>query len=111
MSRTWKDRPYRVMQNEAAKAGCLRPPYYSRHKPAPLVPDVKTYAYVTGRDVHIPARRFTICHLAEDWDTDYGSRRAIRDALKAAIRDANSGIDMRDWDHPIAYQRRRRWIG
>lgn len=42
--------------------------------------------------------------------TDYGTRRQVREALHDAANQANSGHDMRDWDNPMAYQRRRRWI-
>ena len=102
MSRTWKDRPYRVMQAEAIHAGCLRmrPYYHPFDNPLTLEPDVVAYAYAADHNTHIPAQRFTLCRFVErSWTTDYGTRRQ-----------ANSGHDMRDWDNPMAYQRRRRWI-
>lgn len=113
MSRTWKDRPYRVMQAEATHAGCLRmrPYYHPFDDPLTLKPDVVAYAYAADHNTHIPARRFTLCRFVErSWTTDYGTRRQVCEALHDAANQANSGHDMRDWDNPMAYQRRRRWI-
>ena len=31
---------------------------------------------------------------------DYGTRRQVREALRYAVNQANSGHDMRDWDDP-----------
>ena len=113
MSRTWKDRPYRAMQAEATHAGCLkmRPYYHPFDNPLTLEPDVVAYAYAADHNTHIPAQRFTLCRFVErSWTTDYGTRRQVREALRDAANQANSGHDMRDWDNPMAYQRRRRWI-
>lgn len=113
MSRTWKDRPYRIMEDEAKRAGYLRSWYWPlpRGASSRLVPDVRTYAYAAGRNVHIPARRMHDWRwIEDDWTTDYGASHRVREALNAAAIAANNGYDMRDWDDPIAYQRRRRWI-
>ncbi|MBW3090724.1 hypothetical protein [Bifidobacterium miconisargentati] len=115
MSRTWKDRPYRVMEAEAEHAGYMR----NRYWPLPccnaseirLVPDVTAYAYAVGYDAHIPAHHMRDYRwIEDDWIPDYGANHRVREALNAATIAANNGYDMRDWDDPIAYQRRRRWI-
>lgn len=87
MSRTWKDRPYRVMQAEATHAGCLRmrPYYHPFDDPLTLKPDIVAYAYAADHNTHIPARRFTLCRFVErSWTTDYGTRRQVREALHDA---------------------------
>ena len=72
--------------------------------PLTLEPDVVAYAYAVDHNTHIPARRFTLCRFVErSWTTDYGTRRQVREALRYAVNQANSGHDMRDWDDPVAY--------
>ncbi|WP_133119390.1 hypothetical protein [Bifidobacterium scaligerum] len=113
MSRTWKDRPYRIMEAEAKRAGYTHNtywllPYSVSREP---VPDVTSYAYATSCNAHIPARRIRDYRwIEDDWIPDYGASHRVRKALNAAPIAANNGYDMRDWDDPIAYQRRRRWI-
>lgn len=114
MSRTWKDRPYRIMETEAERAGYM----HTRRWPLPhnmsatrLVPDVTAYAYATNHNLHIPARRIKDYRwIEDDWIPDYGASHRVREALNAAAIAANNGHSMHDWDDPIAYQRRRRWI-
>lgn len=113
MSRTYKDRPYRLAVREAQEAG------YVVHVPfRPLFAatsawytDVDGYAYTRhNRRIHLPLRRFSDWRWIEgDWMTDHGDARQIRQHLKMACRDANSGLMSDDWDDPVVYQRRRRW--
>ncbi|WP_152600563.1 hypothetical protein [Bifidobacterium biavatii] len=101
-----------MMEAEAEHANRLMQyaDIFQRHAPR-CVPDVIGYAYAARGNVHIPARRMTLCRWVErSWSTDYGTNHRVREALNAAAIATNNGFDMRDWDDPVAYQRRRRWI-
>ena len=59
MSRTFKDKPYRVLEREAMEHGYTYLRYNRMHsaEPPTLEGDVAAYAYSRGRKAHIPSGR------------------------------------------------------
>lgn len=115
MSRTFKDRPYRVVAREALDHGYRRISYWSAvSRPDSddvWYADVEGYAYTRhNRNLHVQLDRMRMFRWIEGgWSTDYGLPREVRDRLRLAVRDANSGLIDEDWDDPVLYQRRRIW--
>lgn len=69
MSRTFKDKPYRVLEREAMEHGYTYLRYNRMHsaEPPTLEGDVAAYAYSRGRKAHIPSgRRWHNWHDCED---------------------------------------------
>lgn len=111
MSRTYKDRPYRLAQCEALDHGYV---FQWRWNPNPMdlfSADVEAYAYSRHNTrFHLPLRHWSDWRWIEgDWETDCGNERRIAQRLHMACREANSGFMDDDWDDPLVYQRRRRW--
>ncbi|PJM74182.1 hypothetical protein CS006_03385 [Bifidobacterium primatium] len=112
MSRTFKDRPYRIPAREALDHGFVR----DSRPPRPVTGDVWS-ADMAGyfhsrrnRRNHLPLRRWGDWRWIEgDWVTDYGSRHEIRARLRLAAEAYNHGLMTDDWDDPVVYQRRRCW--
>lgn len=96
MSRTFKDKPYRVLEREAMEHGYTYLRYNRMHsaEPPTLEGDVAAYAYSRGRKAHIPSgRRWHNWHDCEDdWYPDYVSRRTVRDRIRLAVREANVSV-------------------
>lgn len=132
MSRTWKDRPYRVMAKEAVSNGWYSientwaqwNPVTGNWVPANpieypytrsnLVPEVEAWGYGSKTNVHVPSARLTMYRwIEEDWIPDWGTRRSVRDGLRDAVRTANTyGIEsdeLDEWDDPETMRRRIRW--
>lgn len=115
MSRTDKDKPYRILEQEARNHGYLRLQHTylgnGRWAMTPDAPDVATYAHTQGSKAHIPAgdRWHDWRDYELDWAPDYGSPTIIRNHLQQTIHTANSGLMDEDWDDPVLYQRRVRW--
>lgn len=110
MSRTYKDKPYRVFESEAKSHGFAHHElWFAADEPREVI-EVGKYAYSKG-NTHIPVRRHTRIRFIESewWYTDYGNESAIRDTLHKAAVDYNNGVLDEDWDDVRAYQRRRRW--
>lgn len=96
MSRTYRDRPRRLAEEDARRAGFvthLRWPH-----PCDRV-ELAAYAHSLKSRRHIPLRR------RGGMNDDYGSTR-VKAALSLARRDCGP-----DWDDWRVYQRRRRWFG
>lgn len=96
MSRTYKDRPRRLVKEDARRAGFvthLRWPY-----PCDRV-EIAAYAHSLKSRRHIP-----LWHQ-DGTDNDCGSTR-VKAALARACRDCGP-----DWDDWRVYQRHRRWFG
>ncbi|PWG66641.1 hypothetical protein [Bifidobacterium callitrichidarum] len=112
MSRTYKDQPYRLFQKKAIEHGYRRIRWIT-----PLPVDDTWYADVDGylysrhnQRVHAPLRHYSDWRwIEDDWLTDYGNERHIKQRLKMACQTANSGLMDADWDDPLVYQRRRTW--
>ena len=69
MSRTFKDKPYRVLKREALEHGYtyLRHNWMHPSEPPTLEGDVTAYAYSQSRKAHIPSgRRWHSWHDYED---------------------------------------------
>lgn len=85
MSRTFKDKPYRVLEREALEHGYayLRHNWMHPTEPPTLEGDVTAYAYSQSRKAHIPSgRRWHSWHdYEDDWYPDYVA--AIRFAIVA----------------------------
>lgn len=98
MSRTYRDRPRRLVKEDARRAGFvthLRP-----YGPLPCDRvEVAAYAHSLKSRRHIP-----LWHR-DGVNDDYGSTR-VKTALARACRDCGS-----DWDDWRVYQRHRRWFG
>lgn len=111
MSRTYKDRPYRLAQREAMDHGYVSLHGWTDDPTRLFLADVGTY--VRSRHnvrCHLPLRRYEDWRWIEgDWESDYGNERRIAQHLHMACREANSGLMDDDWDDPVVYQRRRRW--
>lgn len=75
MSRTFKDKPYRVLEREALEHGYtyLRHNWMHPSEPPTLEGDVTAYAYSQSRKAHIPSgRRWHSWHdYEDDWYPDY----------------------------------------
>lgn len=109
MSRTFKDKPYSVIEEDARSCGFSRTRTFGWGYSFEEI-DLKGYAYSRKRNPHVPARRWCDWRwIEDDWYTDYGSETEIRDALRAAVVTYNKGGMDEDWDEPVVYQRRRRW--
>lgn len=113
MSRTFKDRPYRLREAEAVAAGCL---FYTLRCGGQdcfsAVGDVDGYEYSRhNHRTHAPIRRYSDWRWIEgDWCTDYGAPRCeVARRLRGVCGLANGGALDADWDDPVVYQRRRRW--
>lgn len=108
MSRTFKDRPYALIEDEARSRGFSHTYDCGRFHWEYV--EVAKYAYSRKRNPHIPARRWEDWRwIEDDWYTDYGNETRIRDSLSIAVNTYNSGMMNEDWDEPNVYQRRRRW--
>ncbi|RSX56935.1 hypothetical protein D2E24_0880 [Bifidobacterium samirii] len=104
MSRTYKDRPYRLdiraaLVDEYLDSSAEAWPHASRESLA----DVVRYGYTRhNRNMHLPLRRRSNWRWIEgDRIPEYGNARRIRQHLKMACRGANSGLMDDDWDDPI----------
>ena len=84
MSRTFKDKPYRVLKREAMEHG---------------------YTYLRYNWMHW--HNWHDCE--DDWYPDYVNRRTVRDRCRIAVREANDGVMDDDWDDPRLYRRRVKW--
>ena len=113
MSRTFKDKPYRVLKREALEHGYTYLRYNWMHptEPPTVEGDVAAYSYSRGRKEHIPfGYRWHNWHDYEDgWHPDYVNRRTVRDRCRIAVREANDGVMDDDWDDPRLYRRRVKW--
>ena len=113
MSRTFKDKPYRVLEREALEHGYayLRHNWMHPTEPPTLEGDVAAYSYSRGRKEDIPfGYRWHNWHDYEDgWHPDYVNRRTVRDRCRIAVREANDGVMDDDWDDPRLYRRRVKW--
>lgn len=108
MSRTFKDRPYALIEDEARSRGFSHTYDCGRFHWEYV--EIAKYAYSRKRNPHIPARRWEDWRwIEDDWYTDYGNETRIRDSLSIAVNTYNSGMMNEDWDEPNVYQRRRRW--
>lgn len=108
MSRTFKDRPCALIEDEARSRGFSHTFDCGRFHWEYV--EVAKYAYSRKRNPHIPARRWEDWRwIEDDWYTDYGNETRIRDSLSIAVNTYNSGMMDEDWDEPNVYQRRRRW--
>lgn len=112
MSRTYKDRPYRLFQKKAAENGYWRILWIT-----PFEVDDTWYADTDGylysrhnQRIHVPLKHYADWRWVEDdWLTDYGNEHRIKQLLKQACDTANNGLMDDDWDNPLVYQRRRSW--
>lgn len=113
MSRTFKDKPYRVLKREALEHGYtyLRHNWMHPSEPPTFEGDVTAYAYSQSRKAHIPSgRRWHSWHdYEDDWYPDYVGRHTVRDRCRLAVREANAGLMDDDWDDPRLYRRRVKW--
>lgn len=109
MSRTFKDKPYFVIREDARACGFSRTHTFGWGYSFEEI-DLKGYAYSRKTKQHVPVRRWSDWRwIEDDWYTDYGSKSRIRDELHEATNEYNSGMMDEDWDEPTVYQRRRRW--
>lgn len=105
MSRTFKDRPYRLAVEEAKQHGVVW-----THWNGATVGDACAYGWMTGNRMHVPLDRMRCWYFIEDdWYPTYGNERRIRQTLKQAANSFNHGLADEDWDEPEVYQRRRVW--
>lgn len=92
MSRTFKDKPYRVLEREALEHGYtyLRHNWMHPTEPPTLEGDVTAYAYSQSRKAHIPSgRRWHSWHdYEDDRYPDYVGRHTVRDRCRLAVRPA-----------------------
>lgn len=113
MSRTFKDKPYRVLEREALEHGYTYLRYNWMHptEPPTVEGDVAAYSYSRGRKEHIPfGYRWHSWHDYEDgWYPDYVGRHTVRDRCRIAVREADTGLMDDDWDDPRLYRRRVKW--
>lgn len=113
MSRTFKDKPYRVLEREALEHGYtyLRHNWMHPTEPPTLEGDVTAYAYSQSRKAHIPSgRRWHSWHdYEDDRYPDYVGRHTVRDRCRLAVREADTGLMDNDWDDPRLYRRRVKW--
>lgn len=111
MSRTYKDKNYKLLEREAAQHGFLEIDNHSGLAPAEWTGNVTAYANHAGRKQHIHA--YTRWHdwrdYENDWYPNWGSRSQLRDRLTVARHLANNGFMTLDWDDPIVYQQRAAW--
>ena len=95
MSRTFKDKPYRVLKREALEHGYtyLRHNWMHPTEPPTVEGDVAAYSYSRGRKEHIPSgHRWHGWHdYEDDWYPDYVGRHTVRDRCRIAVRGANTG--------------------
>lgn len=109
MSRTYKDRPFFLIREDARSRGFSHVRVFGWGFSREEI-DLRGYAYTRKRNPHIPVRRWCDWRwIEDDWHTDYGSDTRIRDMLHVAVDEYNSGRLDEDWDEPNVYQRRRRW--
>ena len=72
MSRTFKDRPYALIEDEARSRGFSHTYDCGRFHWEYV--EVAKYAYSQKRNPHIPARRWEDWRwIEDDWYTDYGN--------------------------------------
>lgn len=106
MARTWKDKPYKVMEREAVEHGCTLTLRDWRNRPR-VVADIEAYL----RRIHRHARIRPRHDYGEDlWRPSYGNEAVIRDRLHMAATAHNSMLMDADWDDPDVYRRRRSWV-
>lgn len=108
MSRTWKDRPYRLSEREAINAGY----WYiwpNIHGGWDVHGDVASYRAATGKPVCSHSRWNDYRDYEREWRPSYGNPTRIRSILRHAADEHNCGLMDADWDDPIVYQRRRIW--
>ncbi|OZG63310.1 hypothetical protein BLEM_0013 [Bifidobacterium lemurum] len=98
MSRTWKDKPYKHFAQEAARHGFIVRAPMTWHT---MEGDADTYLWRCG---YHPSCMFW---YDKKQDISYGNPSRVRAALNEARNLHNNGEDIRDWDDPVAYQRRR----
>lgn len=108
MARTWKDKPYRLLEREAVRRGYVRQ-RRDWHGGIRMVADVTAYCYACHRQTKTYDRWHDWRDYEDDWQPDYGNETRIRDGLHMAVNEYNSGLLDEDWDNPHAYQRRRAW--
>ena len=86
MSRTFKDKPYRVLEREALEHGYtyLRHNWMHPTEPPTVEGDVAAYSYSRGRKEHIPSgHRWHSWHdYEDDWYPDYVGRHTVRDRVR-----------------------------
>lgn len=110
MSRTYKDCPFRLVENEARSNGFVRHVSLGRGSISFDIVNVSEYVYSHRHNFHAPIRRRNDYRQLEDeWESDYGNKTLIRNALHNAVSEYNSGCLDEDWDDPNVYQRRRQW--
>ena len=108
MARTWKDKPYHLLEREAVRRGYVRQ-HRDWHGGIRMVADVTTYCYACHRQAKTYDRWHDWRDYEDDWQPSYGNETRIRDGLRVAVNEYNSGLLDEDWDNPHAYQRRRAW--
>lgn len=97
MSRTYRDRPRRLVEEDARRAGFVT--YLRPYGPLPCNRvEIAAYAHSLKSRRHIPLWR------QSGVNDDYGSTR-VKAALARACRDCGP-----DWDDWRVYQRHRRWF-
>lgn len=109
MSRTYKDKPYKVLEREAVEHGCMRQRVDYLTGRCETVADVDSYQRMFHRHARAYSRWHDWRDFENEWHPEYGNRTRVRDALHVAADAYNSGGADEDWDNPDVYQRRRAW--
>ena len=109
MSRTYKDKPYRLVEQEAIEHGYweLWPDWRGGYR---IVGDTYAYRNATGKRYRTYSRWHDYRDYEAEWNPDYGDPKRIRMILRQAADAHNHGIMDEDWDDSTVYQRRRAWI-
>lgn len=109
MSRTWKDRPYKLAEREAIRHGYIILRRDWLHGGYRTIGNVDLYRRMSRRPVRAHSRWHDWRDYENDWHPEYGNGTRVRDALHVAADTYNSGSMDGDWDDPDVYQKRRTW--
>lgn len=100
MARTWKDKPYRLLEREAVRRGYVR----QRRDwlgGIRMVADVTAYCYACHRQAKTYDRWHDWRDYEDDWRPDYGNETRIRDGWRCRFNQLRSRRMKYDKDHNL----------